>query len=176
MIHTIKNSKWVITTSLICILFGLLTFFTFIDKSFISLNKENFQLLLIFDFLILFFFFILIIKETYSILRAKRKGHLGAETRIKYITFFSMTTLLPSVLISIFSLTLFYAGLDKYFNSKIKSAVNNSYNVAKNYVEDTIKNYDFTKYVSKINIFDGVTDLYNNVKGSYHNISDGFFL
>ena len=137
MIHTIKNSKWVITTSLICILFGLLTFFTFIDKSFISLNKENFQLLLIFDFLILFFFFILIIKETYSILSAKRKGHLGAETRIKYITFFSMTTLLPSVLISIFSLTLFYAGLDKYFNSKIKSAVNNSYNVAKNYVEDT---------------------------------------
>ena len=67
MIHTIKNSKWVITTSLICILFGLLTFFTFIDKSFISLNKENFQLLLIFDFLILFFFFFLIIKETYSI-------------------------------------------------------------------------------------------------------------
>ena len=137
MIHTIKNSKWVITTSLICILFGLLTFFTFIDKSFISLNKENFQLLLIFDFLILLFFFILIIKETYNILRAKRKGHLGAETRIKYIAFFSMTTLIPSVLISIFSLTLFYAGLDKYFNSKIKSAVNNSYNVAKNYVEDT---------------------------------------
>ena len=74
MIHTIKNSKWVITTSLICILFGLLTFFTFIDKSFIDLNKKNFQLLLVFDLLLLFLFFILIIKETYNTLKAKRKG------------------------------------------------------------------------------------------------------
>ena len=57
MIHTIKNSKWVITTSLICILFGLLTFFTFIDKSFITLNKKNFQLLLIFDLILLFLLF-----------------------------------------------------------------------------------------------------------------------
>jgi len=137
MIHTIKNSKWVITTSLICILFGLLTFFTFIDKSFIDLNKKNFQLLLIFDLILLFLFFLLIIKETYSVLKSKKKGQLGSETRIKYLTFFSLTTLLPSLLIAIFSLVLFYAGLEKYFNSKIKSAVNNSYDVAKNYIEDT---------------------------------------
>ena len=63
MIHSIKNSKWVITTSLICILFGLLTFFTFIDKSFIDLNKRNFQLLLIFDLLLLFLFFLLLLKK-----------------------------------------------------------------------------------------------------------------
>ena len=137
MIHTIKNSKWVITTSLICILFGLLTFFTFIDKSFIDLNKKNFQLLLIFDLILLFLFFLLIIKETYSVLKSKNKGQLGSETRIRYLAFFSLTTLLPSLLIATFSLVLFYAGLEKYFNSKIKSAVNNSYDVAKNYIEDT---------------------------------------
>ena len=39
MIHTIKNYKWVIATSLICILFGLLTFFTFINQGFIKLNE-----------------------------------------------------------------------------------------------------------------------------------------
>ena len=90
MIHTIKNNKWVITTSLICILFGLLTFFTFIDKSFIDLNKRNFQLLLIFDLILLFLFFLLIIKETYKVFKSKRTGQLGSETKIKYISFFSL--------------------------------------------------------------------------------------
>ena len=43
MIHIIKNNKWVITSSFVCILFGLLTFFTFINRSFIKLNDYNFQ-------------------------------------------------------------------------------------------------------------------------------------
>ena len=47
MIHIIKNYKWVIATSLICILSGLLTFFTFINQSFITLNNFNLQILLI---------------------------------------------------------------------------------------------------------------------------------
>ena len=49
MIHIIKNYKWVIATSLICIFFGLITFFTFINQSFIKLNDFNLQILLIAD-------------------------------------------------------------------------------------------------------------------------------
>ena len=49
MIHIIKNNKWVIATSLICILFGVLTFFTFINQSFIELNDLNLQILLFGD-------------------------------------------------------------------------------------------------------------------------------
>ena len=40
MIHIIKSYKWVIASSLISILFGLLTFFTFIDhKLFIKIKN-----------------------------------------------------------------------------------------------------------------------------------------
>ena len=49
MIHTIKNYKWVIASSLICVTFGLLTFFTFINQSFIELNDFNLQILLFAD-------------------------------------------------------------------------------------------------------------------------------
>ena len=73
MIHTIKNYKWVITTSLICIVFGLLTFFTFINQSFISLNNLNLQILLVIDLVLLVLFFSLVIFETYKILKEKRK-------------------------------------------------------------------------------------------------------
>ena len=57
MIHIIKNYKWVIATSLICITFGLLTFFTFINQSFISLSSLNLQILLVTDSVLLILFF-----------------------------------------------------------------------------------------------------------------------
>ena len=137
MIHIIKNNKWVIATSLICISFGLLTFFTFINQSFVELNDFNLQTLLFVDAVFLILFFTLIIRETYKILKEKRKGKLGSETSLRYIVFFSATTLLPSVLIAIFSLVLFNVGVQQYFNKKIKSVVNNSREVTMNYVNQT---------------------------------------
>ena len=137
MIHIIKNYKWVIASSLICIVFGLLTFFTFINQSFINFNDLNFQILLIIDLVLLIFFFSLVIYEIYKILKDKRKGKLGSETTLRYILFFSTTTLLPSILIAIFSLILFNVGLQKYFDKKIKSVVNNSSEIAQNYVDQT---------------------------------------
>ncbi len=88
MIHIIKNYKWVIASSLICTVFGLLTFFTFINQSFINLNDLNFQILLIIDLVLLIFFFSLVIYEIYKILKDKRKDKLGSETSLRYILFF----------------------------------------------------------------------------------------
>ena len=136
MIHIIKNYKWVIASSLVCIIFGLLTFFTFINQSFIRLNDQNLQTLLIIDLILLIIFFTLVIYETYKILNDRRKGKLGSETSLRYILFFSTTTLLPSILIAIFSLILFNVGLQNYFDKKIKTVVNNSSEVANNYLEE----------------------------------------
>jgi len=137
MIHTIKNIKWVIATSLVCLLLGVLTFFTFINQSFIELNNFNLQILLVVDSALLILFFVFIFRETYRTLKERRKGKLGSETSLKYIVFFSTTTLLPSILIAIFSLFLFNVVLQKYFEKQIKSVVNNSAEIAINYVNET---------------------------------------
>ncbi len=137
MIHIIKNYKWVITSSLICIIFGLLTFFTFINQSFINLNNFNLQVLLIIDLFLLLMFVSLVIYQTYKTLIDRKKKKLGSETGLRYIVFFSSTTLIPSVLIAIFSLILFNVGLQKFFDKKIKTVINGSAEVAKNYVDQT---------------------------------------
>ena len=137
MIHIIKNNKWVIASSLICILFGILTFFTFINQSFIKLTDFNLQILLAIDFFFFIIFLTLIIKTTYKIFKEKKEGKLGSQTSLRYITFFTTITLVPSVIIAIFSLLLFNVGLQKYFDQKIKTAVNNSSEVAKNYLEQS---------------------------------------
>ena len=70
-------------------------------------------------------------------LKERREGKLGSETSLKYIVFFSTTTLLPSILIAAFSLFLFNVVLQNYFEKKIKNVVNNSAEIAKNYVDQT---------------------------------------
>ena len=137
MIHTIKNNKWIITITLLCLLLGVLTFFTFINKSFINLSQTSLQILLLFDLALLVLFFTVIIRETYKVFKDRKKEKLGSKTSLRYITFFSITTLLPSILIAIFSLFLFNVVIQKYFEKKIKSVINNSTEVSRYYVEQT---------------------------------------
>ena len=84
----------------------------------------------------------------------------GSRANRKYITFFSLFTLIPSILISVFSLFLFSFALEKYFDKKITTAVSNSYQLAINYVS-TVRNkvesdivlaaFDLNKNVSIMN-------------------------
>ena len=137
MLNIIKNYKLVIATSLISIIFGLLTFFVFTNQSFTTLKDTKLQALLAADVFLLIFFFSLIINETYKIFKERRREKLGSEISLKYIFLFSVTTLLPSVLIALFSLILFNVGLQKYFDNRIKNVVNNSSEIAKSYLEET---------------------------------------
>ena len=86
MTHIIKNYKWVIATSLICIIFGLLTFFTFTNQSFITLKDFNLQILLFIDLILLVLFFGLIIYESHKIFKKEKEKKLGSEVNLKYIT------------------------------------------------------------------------------------------
>jgi len=164
MIHIIKNYKWVIASSLICVGFGLLTFFTFINQSFISLNNLNLQILLIVDLTLLVLFFLLVIYKIYNILKERKKGKLGSETSLKYIIFFSSTTLLPSIIIAIFSLMLFNVGLQKYFDNKIKTVVNNSSEIAENYVNEIKKTIEADILLMVIDVNSKSNMFYDNPK------------
>ena len=164
MIHIIKNYKWVIASSLVCVIFGLLTFFTFINQSFIKLNDYNLQVLLIIDLLILIIFFTLVIFETYKILNDRRKGKLGSQTSLRYILFFSTTTLLPSILIAIFSLILFNVGIQNYFDKKIKTVVNNSSEVANNYLEEVRNSIESDIVLVNIDVNNKASLFYENPK------------
>ncbi len=135
MLDFIKKNIFIILIFIITLTVGFLTFLTFIDKSFIELNETNLQFLLIFNVILLVIFFIIIFIEVKNSLR--NDINIGKKTSgTKYIGFFTLFTLIPSILISVFSLFLFSFALEKYFDKKITTAVNNSYEVAKNYVDD----------------------------------------
>jgi Signal transduction histidine kinase involved in nitrogen fixation and metabolism regulation len=88
----------------------------------------------------------------------------GSFANRKYITFFSLFTLIPSLLISIFSLFLFSFALEKYFDKKITSAVNNSYELAKNYVDEVRNKIESDIVLISIDLNKNIETFYNNPK------------
>ena len=136
MFDFFKKNFFLILIFIITLSVGFLTFLTFIGKNFIGLGEDNLQYLLIINIILLAFFFIIIYREVKNSLKNDIVDIKGSQANRKYITFFSLFTLIPSVLISIFSLFLFSFALEKYLDKKVTTAVNNSYELAKNYVED----------------------------------------
>ena len=135
MLTFLKRNLFITLIFLSTLTIGFITFLTFIDKSFVKLNDLNLQILLIFNGILLLVFFIIIFIE----IKNSFKNNINVRGSIanrKYIIFFSLFTLIPSLLISIFSLFLFSFALEKYFDKKITTAVNNSYEIAKNYVDE----------------------------------------
>ena len=135
MIDFIKKNIYLIFLFIITLSVGFLTFLTFIDKGLIELSNKNLQLLLILNIILLFVLFIFIFVETNKAIKNDIDKD-GLKSNKKYITYFALFTLIPSLLISIFSLFLFSFALEKYFDKKVTTVVNNSYELAKNYVEE----------------------------------------
>lgn len=135
MLTFLKRNLFITLIFLSTLTIGFITFLTFIDKSFVKLNDLNLQILLIFNGILLLVFFIMIFIEIKNSLKNNINVR-GSIANRKYIIFFSLFTLIPSLLISIFSLFLFSFALEKYFDKKITTAVNNSYEIAKNYIDE----------------------------------------
>jgi two-component system nitrogen regulation sensor histidine kinase NtrY len=135
MIVFIKKNIVIGLIFLITLTLGFLTFLTFIDKSFLRLTDQSLQLLLGGNVVLLLVLFYMIFKEVSSSLRIDVDVS-GSKANRKYITFFALFTLIPSILISLFSLFLLSFALDKYLDKKITTAVNNSYEIAKSYTEE----------------------------------------
>ena len=135
MIDFIKKNIFIGLVFLITLVLAFVTFLTFIDKSFLKLTDQNLQYLLGLNIFLLLLLFYMIFKEVNASLKIDVDVS-GSKANRKYITFFALFTLIPSILISLFSLFILSFALEKYLDKKVTSAVNNSYQIAKSYTEE----------------------------------------
>jgi two-component system nitrogen regulation sensor histidine kinase NtrY len=135
MYDFIKKNIYLIFLFIITLSVGFLTFLTFIDKSPLELSSQNLQYLLILNIVLLSLLFIFIFLEIKKAIKSDIDKD-GLKSNKKYITYFALFTFIPSLLISIFSLFLFSFALEKYFDKKVTTVVNNSYELARNYVDE----------------------------------------
>ncbi|MDC0142483.1 ATP-binding protein [Candidatus Pelagibacter sp.] len=135
MLTFLKRNIFIAFVFVVTLTVSFVTFLTFIDKGFISLSEKNLNYLLIANIILLLLFFSIIFYEIKNSIK-NNINIRGSVANRKYIIFFSLFTLIPSLLISIFSLFLFSFALEKYFDNKITTAVNNSYELARDYVDE----------------------------------------
>ena len=140
MFKFIKNFNWIILSSFLCIFLGILTFLTFINQGPIKLTDNNLQILLVVDIILLIIFFYLIFSNVFRLYKTGKRNKSGSQTNLKYISLFSLFTFIPSLLVAVFSLFIFNFGVQNYFDDQITKAVNNSYDVAKNYLNENREN------------------------------------
>ena len=163
MLSFIKRHLFIILIFIFTLSVTFLTFLTFIGKSFILISENNLNYLLFINIGLLLFFFIIIFREISSSIRSNINVR-GSVANRKYIIFFSLFTLIPSLLISVFSLFLFSFALEKYFDSKITLAVNNSYSLAKNYIDEKRNKIESDIILVSFDLNKNVKIFQNNIK------------
>ena len=141
---------------------GIVTFLTFINEGFVPLTDKNLQSLLIIDIFLLLIFFSLIFKNFYRFYYTGKKNKKGAQTNLKYISVFSLFTVIPSLVVAIFSLFIFNFGVQNYFDKQITKAVNNSFDVAKNYLEESKENVLSDVILMSVGLNRASTEYYSN--------------
>ena len=99
----------------------------------------NVEILLILNLLLLFTLILSISLKIYKNYLKKKSLELGGKTSKNLVLSFLIISSLPSFLIVIFSIIIFNYGIQKWFDDKILSLVNNSRNIAINYLNDSQK-------------------------------------
>ena len=152
MLINFKNFKFVIALSFISVSLCILTFLAFINPKLLFISNINLQALLVVDVILLIVFLSIIFQKSYSLYRLSKNKKIGSQTSVKYISLFAIFTFIPSFFIALFSLFIFNFALQNFFNDKISNAVNNSFDVAKNYLEENKKSVESDVFLMSVGL------------------------
>jgi two-component system nitrogen regulation sensor histidine kinase NtrY len=181
----LSNNYFIATLFLLSLIFGFISLQTFIGTGFLNLSKVNVEILLSINLILLIFLCISIvfkIKINYS---KKKYEELGEETSKNLIRSFIIISSLPSALIVIFSLIIFKYGIQNWFDNKILSLVNNSRNIAVNYLNDHQKGiikdinliaYDLNRNKNILNTNKKKFNEYLNFQAQFRDIQNIFIV
>tara|TARA_B100000767_G_scaffold275536_1_gene313129 strand:+ start:2616 stop:4385 length:1770 start_codon:yes stop_codon:yes gene_type:complete len=169
MFKKFKNFKTVIVLSFSCISLCILTFLAFINPEILFFSHINLQILLVLDVFLLIFILLIIFKKSINLYHFNKSKKIGSQTSIKYITLFALFTFIPSFFIAIFSLFIFNYGLQNFFNIQITKAVNNSYDVARNYLDQNKKVLESDVFLMSVGI-NRVSTLFYNAPERFKNV------
>ena len=136
ILNFFSNTYLLSSLFIISIAVGIISLQTFIGVGFFQLNRFNVEALLFLNLILFLTLIISIFTKIYNSYLKKKVKELGGETSKNLVISFLLISSLPSLLIVIFSIIIFNYGIQNWFDNKILSLVNNSRNIALNYLND----------------------------------------
>ncbi len=136
ILNFFSNTYLLSSLFIISIGVGIISLQTFIGVGFFKLNQFNVEALFFLNLALLLVLIISIFIKIYNSYLKKKNIELGGKTSKNLVLSFLLISSLPSFLIVIFSIVIFNYGIQNWFDNKILSLVNNSRNIALNYLND----------------------------------------
>jgi two-component system, NtrC family, nitrogen regulation sensor histidine kinase NtrY len=96
--------------------------------------------LLYFDAVIILMLGVLVARRLAKLWIERRRGHAGSGLHARLVMLFSLVSVIPTILVTVFAGFFLFHGLQNWFGDKVKTAVNASQVVAKSYLAEHREN------------------------------------
>jgi len=126
----IKRSWFLVVASLVS---GMATYAAMTPSG--DANKFLILILLNLDLVLLISLIIIITKRIVNIWSRKKSGQLGAQLHSRVVVMFSILAAAPAIVVAIFGAIFFTVGIENWFSSQVKNALNKSLSVSEAYFE-----------------------------------------
>jgi two-component system nitrogen regulation sensor histidine kinase NtrY len=115
---------------------GVLTYTAMTAHSPLSGNINRLILLLNVDLVVLLLLVTAIARRVVRLWTNSRRGVAGSALQVRLVGLFSMLVAFPAIITTLFSVGLFYYGVHGWFDTRVKTAVNESLEVARAYLNE----------------------------------------
>ena len=146
-IFLLKNEKVKLYLSIALIvstfISGFMTYFILRTPDQIKDKGIYIYFLLNLDLILGSLFLVMVLRRVVKLWISRRKGLAGSALHVRLSFLFALVSILPTILVTFFSMFLFNLGFDSWFNKTISTILNESTSVAQSYLgehESQIKN------------------------------------
>lgn len=122
--------------SVFAILLGLITFSSLSSFSPFEIDSNALLVVLVLDIVVLLILSILISKKLVEIWLKRRKGLMKTRLHVRLTVLFGVLAVTPAIIMTVFSVVFFHVGIQDWFSTRVKTALDESVQVAKSYLEE----------------------------------------
>lgn len=129
--------KIAITLLVVGAIFGLLTYLAVSDIWNPEEQVRTITWLLVGDLVVSLCLATIIARRAVLLWIGRRKGLAGARLHARMVLMFGLIAVVPTIIVSVFSVAFLNYGLDTWFSERIRNAVESSLNVAQSYLTES---------------------------------------
>lgn len=132
-----RTSTLAVIFTIAAIISAFTTYKAFTNEyDFINDSSSKVLNLIVIDSILLLIIIVLLSKKIVQLLFARKHGYVGSKMQTRIVLMFSLVAIIPTILMTIFSLFFFNSGIQSWFNEKVSGAIDGSINVARVYLEE----------------------------------------
>ena len=140
MMRILERSRWsrplTALLTLAAVLSGLGTYFALTGVPPLGRDPQTLAFLIYLDGFLLLLLLIVVSLRLVAIWSARRRGSAGSRIHVRLVWLFGLLAVVPASLIALFSVLFLDLGLESWFSSRVKVAVEESTIVAEAYLEE----------------------------------------